>query len=90
MAKVGDLFLIEIAEVFKGAESGATKYRIKGFDNLIFDENGIDKLDEFNISDLSDFLYKRIKKDIRLGEAEAYRVGYERGLKAQKNESIDE
>lgn len=41
---VGDKFEIEIAEVFKGAESGNDKYRIKGFDNLVFDDKGLEKL----------------------------------------------
>ena len=42
--KVGDKFEIEIAEVFKGAESGNDKYRIKGFDNLTFDDKGLGRL----------------------------------------------
>ena len=41
---VGDRFEIEIAEVFKGAESGNDKYRIKGFDNLVFDDKGLEKM----------------------------------------------
>lgn len=41
---VGDKFEIEIAEVFKGAESGNDKYRIKGFDNLVFDDKGLEKM----------------------------------------------
>lgn len=42
--KVGDKFEIEIAEVFKGAESGNDKYRIKGFDSLTFDDKGLEKI----------------------------------------------
>ena len=41
---VGDKFIIEVGEVFRGAESGQPKYRIKGFDNLVFDEKGLGKL----------------------------------------------
>lgn len=41
---VGDTFKIEIAEVFQGVESRKDKYRIKGFDNLIFDDKGLDRL----------------------------------------------
>ena len=41
---VGDKFEIEIAEVFKGAESGNDKYRIKGFDSLTFDDRGLEKI----------------------------------------------
>lgn len=40
--KVGDKFEIKIAEVY---ESNAIRlYRIKGFNSLVFDENGLDKL----------------------------------------------
>lgn len=46
-AKLGDKFIIEIGEIFNGAESGQTKYRIKGFDNLVFDDKGIMKLTSF-------------------------------------------
>lgn len=41
---VGDEFKIVIDEVFKGKVSGNDKYRVKGFDNLIFDDKGLDKL----------------------------------------------
>jgi len=41
---VGDEFIVEIAEVFKGAESGNDRYRIKGFDSVVFDERGLKKL----------------------------------------------
>ena len=44
MPAVGDKYVIEIAETFRGAESGQLKYRIKGFDNLVFDEKGIRRL----------------------------------------------
>lgn len=49
--KVGDKFIIEIAEVSKGAESGNTKYRVKGFDNLIFDDRGLDRLIKYTYRD---------------------------------------
>lgn len=57
---VGDKFEIEIAEVFKGAESGNDKYRIKGFDNLVFDDKGLEKIrdsaskakTEYNVGDI--------------------------------------
>lgn len=53
--KVGDKFIIEIAEVYENALSGiygfkATTseplYRVKGFNSLVFDKNGLDKLEE--------------------------------------------
>lgn len=56
MAQIGDKFVIEIAEVFPGAESGKPKYRIKGFDNLVFDDNGLKRLTNF--SDLYNLAYQ--------------------------------
>lgn len=56
---VGDKFEIEIGEVFKGAESGNDKYRIKGFDSLVFDDNGLKRMtrvtnseDEIKVGDI--------------------------------------
>lgn len=45
---IGDTFKIEIAETYRGAESGNDKYRIKGFDNLVFDDKGLRRLEQFN------------------------------------------
>ena len=42
--KVGDKFMIEVAQVIEGAESKHPHYRIKGFDSLMFDDRGLDKL----------------------------------------------
>ena len=53
--KVGDKFIIEIAEVYENVVSGIDAfeaaiseplYRIKGFNSLVFDKNGLDKLEE--------------------------------------------
>ena len=53
--KVGDKFIIEIAEVYENELSGidvfeaATSeplYRIKGFNSLVFDKNGLDKIEK--------------------------------------------
>lgn len=61
--KVGDKFIIEIAEVYENVLSGvdvfeaATSeplYRIKGFNSLVFDKNGLDKLEE--ISDKNNYI----------------------------------
>ena len=47
--EVNDKFIIEIAEVCttdrrKSTEEGHTLYRVKGFNSLVFDDNGLDKL----------------------------------------------
>ena len=61
--KVGDKFIIEIAEVYENILSGidvfeiATSkplYRIKGFNSLVFDKNGLDKLEE--VADKKNFI----------------------------------
>lgn len=43
--KVGDKFEIEIAQVIESV-GGNTLYRIKGFNALIFDDHGLNKLRE--------------------------------------------
>lgn len=47
--RVGDKFVIEIAECLNGAESGYDRYRIKGFDNLIFDDKGLKRLENYDL-----------------------------------------
>lgn len=43
--KVGDKFEIEIAQVIESVEAGGnTLYRIKGFNALVFDDHGLNKL----------------------------------------------
>ena len=47
--EVNDKFIIEIAEVCttdrrKSTEEGHTLYRVKGFNSLVFDDNGLNKL----------------------------------------------
>ena len=38
-----DLFIISIDKIFTDDE-GNTRYKIKGFNTLMFDDNGLDKL----------------------------------------------
>ncbi len=45
MYKIGDKFIIEIGDTFNNTER-ETLYRIKGFNSLVFDEYGLDKLDK--------------------------------------------
>lgn len=45
MYKVGDKFIIEIGEIFEN--KGKTLYRIKGFNSLVFDKNGLNKLSRY-------------------------------------------
>ena len=54
---VGDKFVIEIGEVFVNGLSFENDskpcelYRIKGFNSLVFDENGLDKLKKLEKSE---------------------------------------
>lgn len=47
-AKVGDKFVIEVAEIIKGGETGCNQYRIKGFDKLFLDDKGLSFLESFD------------------------------------------
>lgn len=62
MVKVGDKYIMEVAEVTRGAESGMTKYRIKGFDNLYFDHKGLSRLTTVDEDEMCDFIEKKIKE----------------------------
>lgn len=47
MANIGDKFIITIGDRAENEQSGETLYRIKGFKSLVFDENGIEKLEKY-------------------------------------------
>ena len=78
--KVFDRFVIEIAEVIAGYKNNpddipekyedatTTLYRVKGFNSLVFDKYGLDKLKKidanFKINDIDDMLAEYdIRKD---------------------------
>ena len=42
--KVGNKFVIEIEEIVNASANPYTLYKIKGFNSLVFDDNGLDKL----------------------------------------------
>ena len=69
--KVGDKFIIEIAEVYENvlndidvfeAATSEPLYRIKGFNSLVFDKNGLDKIE-------------KIKPTLPVPYSEAYEKG---------------
>ena len=69
--KVGDKFLIEIAEVYENVLNGIDAfeaaiseplYKIKGFNSLVFDKNGLDKLE-------------KLKESLPIPYSEAYKKG---------------
>lgn len=48
MTKVGDKFVLEVEAVFRDQSDPNTKlYKMKGFNSLVFDDNGIEKLEKY-------------------------------------------
>ena len=48
--KVGDKFIVEVAEIFEEAEEDLFPdelYRIRGFNSLVFDDDGLDELQKY-------------------------------------------
>lgn len=62
MAKKGDKFIIEIDDVFANT-AGSQLYRIKGFNSLVFDSTGINKLRPFDQNFLEHVGYTRGLKE---------------------------
>ena len=61
MAKVGDKFIIEIDSKMT-RNGGRTLYGIKGFRSLVFDDEGIRRLDKVGAEDAL-LLYEKGKRD---------------------------
>ena len=64
MPKVGDKYIVEIEEVIqkREKESFGFLYRVKGFNSLVFDNVGIDKLEKLDdnlLDDLESTAYNR-------------------------------
>lgn len=73
--EVGDKYIIEIGEIYettaelvsevgeKTCETPDNLYRIKGFRNLVFDEDGLDKLQQVNLETVQELAYQRGMND---------------------------
>ena len=78
--EVNDKFIIEIAEVCttdrrKSTEEGHTLYRVKGFNSLVFDNNGLDKLQKYEQPTISeDTLEMERIKALNDGRNEAWEL----------------
>ena len=70
MANVGDKFVIEIDKVFTESNNGNKLYRIKGFNSLVFDENGIIRLEKFEPKIRIIPVCGNVWKDVKTGEEE--------------------
>lgn len=80
MAKIGDRYVIEIDGVFSGRNIADITpkylYHIKGFNSLVFDENGIKKLLKYEDCNEIDL-------------AKARKQGYEEGFAAAEKKRSD-
>lgn len=72
MAKVGDKFIVEISEVFTskgkymdyGCEENEYEenlYRVKGFNSLVFDDHGLNRLEKYEPG-------KNMEEEIKVGD----------------------
>lgn len=75
--KVGDKFLIEIEEVYENGlpfnDTPCKLYRIKGFNSLVFDEYGLDKLQKHVVTKQSN-LEQTIKTAYEKGMQKAWKL----------------
>ena len=62
MAKKGDKFIVEISDVFQN-DTGFRLYRAKGFNSLVFDDKGINKLQKFNAAAIQEEAYAAGMRD---------------------------
>ena len=85
--KVGDQFVIEIGEAFyndlyAGESTGGCKtlYKVKGFNSLVFDREGLDRLKKVDEVRPTDYMYgyKRGQEDL-IDNIKALLTGEEKG-----------
>ena len=91
--KVGDKFIVEIEEIYNGDlakhEEHMHLHRIKGFNSLVLDEYGLDKLQQINpklkIEDIDDMLAEHdLKKEAyEKGLQDAWKLARKIVLKAE-------
>lgn len=80
--EVGERYIIEISNVI--ATNSGNLAKIKGFNALVFDENGLDKLDkiESNVRLIPPAALEQIKANER---TKGYEQGFKDGVKHQKS-----
>lgn len=89
---VGDKFVIEIAETIAGyknntEEPGALTvlHRIKGFNSLVFDKNGLDRLERLDSDYINENFRELQDKTLREGYNNGFKEGREKALLEQKD-----
>lgn len=83
--KEGDKFIIEIAEVTI-QKNGTPRYFIKGFNTLVFDDNGLDRLETQD--SLYDFFNDYIQEVKRIANKNGFKLGKHAGLE-ERAEQIE-
>ena len=82
--KVGDKFIVEIEEIYNGDlvkhEEHIHLHRIKGFNSLVLDEYGLDKLQKYEEEVIATKFYEKGRQEAleEVQNCESY--GYEKGL----------
>ena len=67
MTMIGDKYLLEVESIYTDVNNPNKRlYKMKGFNSLVFDENGIEKLEEY---------YKTREEYTRI-----YEIGYRSAL----------
>lgn len=79
--KVGDKFIVEIGECYDrclpfGDDNTPNElYRIKGFNSLVFDDNGLDKLQKYEEEVIAAKFYEKGREEAQIPYSEAYNQG---------------
>lgn len=82
--KVGDKFIVEIEEIYNGDlvkhEEHMHLHRIKGFNSLVLDKYGLDKLQKYDEEVIATKFYEKGRQEAleEVQNCESY--GYEKGL----------
>lgn len=95
MHKVGDKFIIEIGEIYAPKDSNSNSpsfnlYRIEGFNSLVFDDFGIQKLlpyDAETIDEIRCKAYEQGRHDATILCEEDSKVAYEKGRMQGRKEA---
>ena len=97
MPKVGDKFIIEIGEIYAPKDSNSNSpsfnlYRIEGFNSLVFDDFGIQKLlpyDAETIDEIRSKAYEHGRYDATILCEEESKAAYEKGLMHGRKEATE-
>lgn len=82
--KVGNKFIVEIEEIYNGDlvkhEEHMHLYRIKGFNSLVLDEYGLDKLQKYDEEVIATKFYEKGRQEALEDVQNCESYGYEKSL----------